>query len=60
MTDVERRANCIRALCGAPADLRFNTGATVNIQAGDPHLPSASTTKSAAAQQLPLRGAENQ
>ena len=54
VTDVERRANCIRALCGAPADLRFNTGATVNILAGDTYAPPISTTKSAAAQRSAL------
>lgn len=59
VADVERRTNCIRALCGIPSSIRFNTGATVNILPTDayptPTLPlSASTTKSAAAQRSAL------
>lgn len=54
VTDVERRANCIRALCGIPANVRFNTGATVNIDPADSYAPSGSTTKSAAAQRSAL------
>jgi hypothetical protein len=54
VTDVERRTNFIRALCGVPADARFNTGATVNIFPGDSYSPSATTTKFAAAQRSAL------
>ncbi|OYV06406.1 MAG: hypothetical protein CFE26_06470 [Verrucomicrobiales bacterium VVV1] len=54
VTDVERRTNFIRALCGAPASSRFNTGATINIFPEDTYKPSASTTKSAAAQRSAL------
>lgn len=50
ITDVERRVNFFRALCGIPADVRFNTGSTVAIDDEDPHKPSASTLKSDAAQ----------
>lgn len=54
VADVERRTNFIRALCGVPADVRFNTGATVNIVPGDTYAPAASTTKAAAAQRSAL------
>ncbi len=54
VTDVERRANFVRALCGVPANCRFNTGATVNIFSDDIFSPSATTTKSAAAQRSAL------
>ena len=52
--DVERRLNYFRALAGVPADVRVNTGFTVNIQPGDAHVPDASTTKAAAAQRSAL------
>lgn len=48
--DVERRVNFFRAMCGIPADVRFNTSATVVIEDGDAHKPSSSTLKSTAAQ----------
>ena len=48
--DVERRLNYMRAMCGVPAEVRVNTGATVFVQAGDAFTPAASTTKAAAAQ----------
>ncbi len=48
--DVERRINYFRAMCGLPADVRVNTGATVKVEASDPHQPAGSTLKSAAAQ----------
>jgi hypothetical protein len=59
VTDVERRTNYIRAMCGVPASVRFNTGATVNILPTDayptPSLPlAATTTKSAASQRSAL------
>lgn len=59
VADVERRTNFIRALCGAPANCRFNTGATVNIFPTDKYPTanaplSSSTTKSAAAQRSAL------
>jgi hypothetical protein len=52
--DVERRLNYFRALAGVPADVRVNTGFTVNIVAGDSHQPDPSTTKAAAAQRSAL------
>ena len=52
--DVERRVNYYRAMCGLQADVRVNSGATVNIAAGDKWVPSASTTKEAAAQRSAL------
>ncbi|MCW1884376.1 thrombospondin type 3 repeat-containing protein [Luteolibacter flavescens] len=52
--DVERRVNYFRALCGVPANVRVNSGSTVNIQAADAHKPDASTTKAAAAQRSAL------
>ena len=52
--DVERRLNYFRALCGVPANVRVNTGSTVNIQAADTYKPDASTTKAAAAQRSAL------
>ena len=54
VADVERRTNCIRALCGVPAAVRFNTGALVNISSADTYQPPSSTTKSAAAQRSAL------
>jgi len=54
VVDVERRTNFIRVLCGAPANCRFNTGATANIFPDDTFSPDASTTKSAAAQRSAL------
>jgi len=52
--DVERRLNYLRAMCGVHADVRVNTGATVNIIAGDAFQPAASTPKMAAAQRSAL------
>ncbi|MEK7948984.1 hypothetical protein [Luteolibacter soli] len=52
--DVERRLNYFRALCGVPADVRVNTGFTVNIQEADTYKPDPSTTKAAAAQRSAL------
>ena len=52
--DVERRLNYFRAMSGVRADVRVNSGATVNIQPGDPWVPAAGTTKSAAAQRSAL------
>lgn len=52
--DVERRLNYFRALSGVPADVRVNTGSTVNIQTDDTYKPDASTTKAAAAQRSAL------
>lgn len=54
VADVERRTNFIRALCGVPANCRFNTGSTVNIFPGDTFTPPVSTTKAAAAQRSAL------
>lgn len=54
VADVERRTNFVRALCGVPANVRFNTSATVNIFPGDTFSPPVSTTKSAAAQRSAL------
>ncbi len=59
VADVERRTNYIRAMCGVPASVRFNNGATVNILPTDlyptPGQPlAATTTKSAAAQRSAL------
>ena len=52
--DVERRLNYFRAICGVPANARVNTDSTVFIEAKDPHKPSASTRKAAAAQAAAL------
>lgn len=52
--DVERRLNYLRAMCGLKADVRVNTGATVNIMPGDAWVPPAATTKAAAAQRSAL------
>jgi hypothetical protein len=52
--DIERRVNYYRAMCGLQADVRVNSGATVNIVAGDQWVPSASTTKAAASQRSAL------
>jgi len=52
--DVERRVNFVRALCGVPAVVLMNTGATVLIEPGDAYLPAPSTTKQAAAQRSAL------
>lgn len=52
--DVERRLNYFRAMSGVRADVRVNSGATVNIEPGDPWVPAAGTTKSAAAQRSAL------
>lgn len=52
--DVERRVNYYRAMCGLQADVRVNSGATVNLAVGDKWVPSASTTKEAAAQRSAL------
>ncbi len=59
VADVERRTNYIRAQCGLPASIRFDTTTTVNILPTD-HYPTEafplpeSTTKSAAAQRSAL------
>jgi len=53
-SDVERRLNYFRALCGIPADVRVNTGSLVTILADDAYKPDASTTKAAAAQRSAL------
>lgn len=52
--DVERRLNYLRAMCGLKANVRVNTGATVNILPGDAWVPAAETTKAAAAQRSAL------
>lgn len=52
--DVERRVNYFRAMCGVPATVRFNTGATVLIESADVHKPPRLTLKSAAAQAAAL------
>ncbi len=52
--DVERRVNFFRALCGLPAGVQMNSGATVNIAPGDDHMPPASTPKAAASQRSAL------
>lgn len=52
--DIERRLNYYRAMCGLKADVRVNSGATVNIVSGDEWVPPANTTKSAAAQRSAL------
>lgn len=52
--DVERRVNYYRAMCGLKSDVRVNSGATVNIAVGDKWVPSASTSKAAAAQRSAL------
>jgi methyl-accepting chemotaxis protein len=52
--DVERRLNYYRAMAGLKADVRVNSGASVYIRPGDPHVPSASTTKAAASQRSAL------
>ena len=52
--DVERRLNYFRAMSGVQADVSVNSGATVRIMEADPHKPSASTTKAAAAQRSAL------
>ncbi|MGB6222912.1 hypothetical protein [Haloferula sp.] len=57
VTDVERRINFVRALCGVPANISMNTGATVVIEAGDLYSPAASTTKAAAVQRSALMAA---
>lgn len=54
VADVERRVNFFRALSGIRADVRVNSGATVNIQPGDAFQPDPSTTKAAAAQRSAL------
>ena len=57
--DVERRLNYLRAMCGLKADVRVNTGATVNIVPGDAWEPPAATTKAAASQRAALMIALN-
>lgn len=52
--DVERRLNYLRAMCGLPADMQVNTGATVRLADDDAHQPAANTTKMAAAQRSAL------
>lgn len=52
--DVERRLNYLRAMCGLKADVRVNTGATVNIMPGDAWLPPAETSKAEASQRSAL------
>jgi len=52
--DVERRVNFFRALSGVRAEVRVNTGATVNILPGDAHQPDPSTTKAGASQRSAL------
>ncbi|QJE98065.1 hypothetical protein [Luteolibacter luteus] len=54
VTDVERRVNFFRAMSGVRADIRVNSGATVNIQPGDAFQPDPATTKAAAAQRSAL------
>ncbi|MEP4079269.1 hypothetical protein [Haloferula sp.] len=48
--DVERRVNFVRALCGVPSVVSMNTDETVLIEAGDNHVPAASTMKRSAIQ----------
>lgn len=50
VTDVERRVNYYRAMCGLAANVRVNTGSKVVIDPADPHKPAANITKAAAAQ----------
>ena len=52
--DVERRLNYFRAMCGLPSDMRVNSAATVRIDPGDTHQPSAGTAKAAASQRSAL------
>lgn len=54
VSDVERRINYFRAMCGVPANVRVNTGSTVFIESTDDHKPPSSTTKSEAAQAAAL------
>ena len=54
VADVERRVNYFRAMCGVKANVQVNSGAAVRIQAGDPHVPPATTLKSEAAQRSAL------
>lgn len=57
--DVERRLNYLRAMCGLKADVRVNSGATVNIVPGDAWVPPVATTKAAASQRSALMIALN-
>ena len=52
--DIERRVNYYRAMCGLKADVRVNSGSTVNIVSGDDWVPPANTTKAAASQRSAL------
>lgn len=52
--DVERRVNFFRALSGVRAEVRVNSGATVNILPGDAFKPDPATTKAAASQRSAL------
>lgn len=54
VADVERRVNYFRAMVGIRAEIRVNSGATVNILPGDAHQPDPSTTKAAASQRSAL------
>ena len=56
VSDVERRLNYFRAMCGVPADAQVNTGSKVLISPGDQNSnkPASSTPKSVAAQQAAL------
>ncbi len=52
--DVERRLNYFRAMSGLETHARVNSAAKVVIDPADAHKPSASTTKTAAAQAAAL------
>ncbi|WP_367874103.1 hypothetical protein [Luteolibacter sp. Populi] len=52
--DVERRLNYLRAMCGIPANVRVNTGATVRLATDDLFQVPALTTKTAASQRSAL------
>ena len=54
VADVERRVNFFRALSGVRAEVRVNSGATVNILPGDAFQPDPDTTKAAASQRSAL------
>lgn len=54
ITDVERRINYFRAMCGVPAIVHVNSGSKVMIEGGHSHKPSSNTLKQDAAQAAAL------
>lgn len=54
VSDVERRLNYFRAMCGLNSDTRVSASSTVVIDPLDPFKPSASTLKATAAQDAAL------